>query len=638
MAHPLLISSANISKDFRTKASNHAFLLVALIPIPNFVHPVTKIQGILEARLYHSCLDLILSPLKTAAQLGVMLTDPVGFSRYSFTPLVSCIVDTPESALIAGIGGQTSSVTLASHSQFGDSFRHPPRLAKHTLTLIAEVEKSVQPWNLVDYEKESRKFRLNGVHRPFWRDWALSEPSIFLTPEPLHHWHKQFWDHEAKWCIYAVGAMEINFRFSVIQPRAGYRHFHEGISKLKQVTGREHRDCQRYMVAIIAGAVSPNFTLAIRALADFRYLGQAIILSDEDCEKMKASLELFHLHKQAILDANARRGKNGPINNWYIPKLEFLQSVVPHIKYNGVPIQWSADYTEHAHVEVIKDPARAGNNQAYEAQICRYLDRIEKITDFSLATAICDAGIDFRGEIDEEEPEDISDNEDSDNLNEFRVSSTAGLLSLLQTSSDFKTGPKQGTKDYFHLADLVQQGLVTASSLVPHRTLQVAPNIVFHLNRIPSQRKQLIDNIAAIFSIEDFGPAISDFINRLRNTGGDKDSGHISIVGGRRLAPRSRVLSVQFAEVWTKMRLQTKSYHYPHTNLPASTIHASPPSKEWPNGRFDPVIVNIDASKKWPQSGLSGAYHDSKKNVITDSDNRPYYWRNSYNISYYCTS
>jgi hypothetical protein len=261
------------------------------------------------------------------------------------------------------------------------------------------------------------------------------------------------------------------------------------------------------------------------------------ILSDEDFKKIKASLDLFHLHKQAILDANARRGKNGPIDNWFIPKLEFFQSMVPHIKYNGVPIQWSADYTEHAHVEVVKDPASSGNNQVYEAQICRYLDRIEKIADFSLATAIRDAGIDFRGDsyndIDEENIEDKSDNEDSDNEDsddEFRVSSTADLLSLLKTSSAFKTGPKRKTKDYFLLADLVRRGLLTASLLVPHQTLQSAPNIVFHLNRIPSQRRQLIDDIATTFGVEDFGPAIADFIHRLKNS--TNGSGHISIVGG----------------------------------------------------------------------------------------------------------
>ena len=95
----------------------------------------------------------------------------------------------------------------------------------------------VDPWNLKAYLKEAGEFQLNGIHEPFWCDWALSDPSQFLTPEPLHHWHKQFWDHDAKWCIHVVGAAEINFCFAVLQPHTCFQHFSGGISSLKQVTG-----------------------------------------------------------------------------------------------------------------------------------------------------------------------------------------------------------------------------------------------------------------------------------------------------------------------------------------------------------------------------------------------------------------
>jgi hypothetical protein len=64
-----------------------------------------------------------------------------------------------------------------------------------------------------------------------------------------------FWDHDAKWCIHMLGGPEINFRFSLIQPIIGFRHFSAGISELKQVTGREHRAVERYIVGIISGAV-----------------------------------------------------------------------------------------------------------------------------------------------------------------------------------------------------------------------------------------------------------------------------------------------------------------------------------------------------------------------------------------------
>ena len=239
-AHPLLISLANIFMNFRNKSSNHLFLLLALLPIPRHTHPTKKLRGVLNNRLFHQCLDIVLAPLKKAAEIGVMMADPLGYLRFCFTPIAAYIVDTPESALISGVAGKTSSVTMASYKQFGDNFRHEPRTASTTLAQLQVAEFTTNPWDLPRYVEEAMKFRLNGVHRPFWRDYPLSDPSVFLTSEPLHHWHKQFWDHDTKWCINGVGYAEIDFRFSVLHQHTGYRHFKEGISSLKQVTGREH--------------------------------------------------------------------------------------------------------------------------------------------------------------------------------------------------------------------------------------------------------------------------------------------------------------------------------------------------------------------------------------------------------------
>ena len=84
-----------------------------------------------------------------------------------------------------------------------------------------------------------------------------------------------FWDHDLKWCVCAVGGTKIVFRFSILQPHVGFRHFAEGISNLKQVTGRDHRDVQRYTVGAIAGAVPQDFLIAIQSVMDFRYCCQA---------------------------------------------------------------------------------------------------------------------------------------------------------------------------------------------------------------------------------------------------------------------------------------------------------------------------------------------------------------------------
>ena len=113
VAHPLLISLANISMDFQNKVSNHLFLLLALLLIPCYIHPTKKLQGVLESQLFHQCFDIVLALLKKAAEIGVMMSDPLGYLQFCFTPLAAYVMDTPELALISGVAGKTLSVTMA---------------------------------------------------------------------------------------------------------------------------------------------------------------------------------------------------------------------------------------------------------------------------------------------------------------------------------------------------------------------------------------------------------------------------------------------------------------------------------------------------------------------------------------------
>ena len=270
MAHPLLLSLANLHMDTRMKASNNSFILLALLPCPKFLHPVKKMRGPLENRVIHHCLDIVCAPLKVTAKKGEMMSDPLGQLRMCHTPLAVYIADTPEAAMLAGVAGKTSHLTVASYKQFGDSFRHEPRIGSTTLAQIDVLTKAVDPWDLEEYHKVAlNKFRLNVIHLPFWRNWLLSDPSHFFCIDALHHLHKAFYDHEARWCIMYLGDMEINFRYSVIQPRKGFQHFSEGIAGIKQATGREHRDIQQSLVAVIAEATDHRFIIAICALMDF---------------------------------------------------------------------------------------------------------------------------------------------------------------------------------------------------------------------------------------------------------------------------------------------------------------------------------------------------------------------------------
>ena len=151
-----------------------------------------------------------------------MMSDLLGSLCYVYTPLAAYIVNTQEAVVLAGVAGKTSHLTTATYKEFGDVFRHLPRTASMTLKQLITIEKVTDPWDLDTYIKQAMIYHLNGVHRPFWHDWPLLDPSENFTPEPLHHWHKMFQDHDAQLCIRTVGPAEIDFHFSILHPYTGF--------------------------------------------------------------------------------------------------------------------------------------------------------------------------------------------------------------------------------------------------------------------------------------------------------------------------------------------------------------------------------------------------------------------------------
>ncbi|KAI0037886.1 hypothetical protein FA95DRAFT_1506366, partial [Auriscalpium vulgare] len=538
VAHPLLLSLANLHMDFRMKSSHNAILLIALLPCPHFLCP-KKIRGVLESRVTHMCLDIVCEPLKAAARFGRMMADPRGYT-----------------------------LTLAQ--------------------LHALSEASPDPWNLSKYVTEAKKRRFNGVYRPFWRDWYLSDPSHFLTPEPLHQWHKFCWDHDIAWCRNLVGDAEMNFRFSVLQPRVGFRHFSEGVSHLKQVTGREHRDIQRYLVSCIAGAASPEFVTCIRALMDFRYASQSPSIDSLARDRIAATLSEFHQHKKVIIDSRARRGKaNKIIDNWHIPKLELMQSVVPSVQEMGAPIQWTADVTERSHITLVKNPFRSTNRREFDSQICRYLDREEKCRSFDMALAL--QGL---ASAQHEVGTSGSTSPCGADVPGAGAPHSDGLEASDIVNATQKSWRCSKVRDYFELAVLPS----------PYQRTLSTTSTAFHLNSRPAIPQVTVDEAASLYNLPDLRPALVDYMTR-RYQGSGRS---LHVIGGRRTAPQRASLPFDHLEIWHNVRIQRHSVYGDHPVLPPQNVQACPPSNSWPYGRYETALVIDDPSVIWPGNGIQG--------------------------------
>jgi hypothetical protein len=273
--------------------------------------------------------------------------------------------------------------------------------------------------------------------------------------------------------------------------------------------------------------------------------------------------------------------------------LEFLQSVIPAIRASGVPLQWSADITEHAHITLVKDPAENSNNQNLEPQICRHLDRREKCRQFDLATAIATAGVDF-GARDPSDEESDSEGEDEPSL---LLNKTSSLLDHIDPVMRL-TGTQHLVPNYFRTSSLLLAGQFP-NAPTPFRTFtSLDANIAFHLNRDPEGRQLSVDDAAIKFQLQDLRPALAAYLHRRTSTS--------LAIGGKRPKLIHNTLPFDKIQLWNKLRIQSRSFHDSDKILVPETVNAAPPDAHWKRGRGDAVLVNFDAQHQWPSSGLEG--------------------------------
>ena len=199
---------------------------------------------------------------------------------------------------------------------------------------------------------------------------------------------------------------------------------------------------------------------------------------DADITKLTASLQEFHDNKAALVEA----GTQGSLDHWKIPKLEMMLSIAPTISNMGTLGQWSANVTEHAHIDVIKDPAQSGNNQNFDAQICRYLNHQEKCRLFAHATTIHD--LDLAEDLDDA---DFSE-EEEDRSKSRKVT------------------------DYFERTRALMDGKFPTAPR-PYRTFAL-DTVAFHLASRPTMTNTTVDRTAELYELPDFRPAIADYLVR----------------------------------------------------------------------------------------------------------------------------
>lgn len=363
--------------------------MIAQVPIAKFEQ--SKLQGLLMNRLLHRCLDITLASLKDCATTAQSMLDPGGSVRSVRTFLAAYIADLPEQQALSCITTNFSPSSMAGPGTLGDSAAHPLRRGEETLETIENIIEELAAidarCDLEKHRKIAKTYGLNGVDKPFWRDWLFADPSLFLAPDALHQWHKFFMDHPIEWAKAWLGAEELDRRLSVLQPRVGFRHFRNGFTRFRQHTGKETKDLERVFLGVIAGHenITRGIMEAMRGFLDFIYLAQYESHSTETLGYLEEALRKFHRYKHHISESGVRSGpkRNG---EFHIPKIELMHHVKRLIELLGSAPQFSSEQTERCHIDMAKTPYKATNRKDYAEQMCRYLDRRERVRLFSALT------------------------------------------------------------------------------------------------------------------------------------------------------------------------------------------------------------------------------------------------------------
>ena len=536
--------------------------MIGQVPIAKF--EPSELQGILTNRLLHRCLDIILATLKECSVNAQTMLDPAGRLRNVRTFLAAYIADLPEQQAIACVASNYAPSSAAGPTTLGDSTPQPLRKGSDTLRAIKAIMESLEETtdqiNITGFRKLAREQSLNGVDKPFWRDWLYADPSLFLAPDALHQWHKLFQDHPIEWAKHWLGLAELDRRISVLQPRVGFRHFRNGFTRFRQHTGKETKDIERVFLGIIAGHknVSSGILKVMRAFLDFVYLAQYESHSTGTLGYLQDALRMFHKYKQHIADSGVR---NGPRQNneFHIPKIELMQHVKRLIELLGSAPQFSSEQTERCHIDMAKVPYKATNWKAHAEQMCRYLDRKERIRLFSALVT-------------------------------WHSSSDGRMLS--------STTAEQQKRAFQQLAGRFLPASVR--NVFERRSDLCSDTTAFQLRRNPNYAEGLTDDMQELFGL-------SGFVEDLQNY----------FLGVR--AHQQVSLPFSSLRVWDRMRVQLKDPQDRELVLPALTVVACPHGEEGRSdlaGRYNFVLLHgKDGTEGLDDFGLRGKSHFQCLNI-----------------------
>ncbi|KAI0040537.1 hypothetical protein FA95DRAFT_1549668 [Auriscalpium vulgare] len=373
-AYPVYLTLGNIAKEIRRQPSKHAQILVGYLPTTRLLHIKNQeARTRATANLFHACMRRIIGALSDQSRDGIPMASGDGVFRRCHPIFAAFVGDYPEQALVACVKSGQCPKCEVDPDDLGVFEDSAPRDLASTLRALRTVDRGPEL-----FFAECEEARIKPVDHPFWEDLSFSNVFTAITPDILHQMYQGMVKHTVEWLHKAFGAAEMDERCKRLPRNHGARLFSSGISHLSRVSGQEHKDMCRILMALIVdlelpdGSSPARVVRAVRALLDFLYLAQYPSHSENTLGYLEEALQRFHDNKDVFEELGIREHFN-------IPKLHGLSHYVASIKLFGTTDNYNTEATERLHIDYAKDAYRSTNHKDAFHQMTRWLVRREQI-------------------------------------------------------------------------------------------------------------------------------------------------------------------------------------------------------------------------------------------------------------------
>ncbi|KAJ7868024.1 hypothetical protein B0H14DRAFT_3586641 [Mycena olivaceomarginata] len=326
-AYPVYMTIGNIPKEIRRKPSRRGHILLGYLPTSRMKHVKNKAaRRRILANVFHACMSYMLEPLKSAGVTGLPMTSGDGVTRRGHPIYATFVGDYPEQVLVTAVKTGECPTCDVPRDELGLPSDYPLRDLGKILDALDTLDSGPTA-----YAAACKDAGIKPIYHPFWEGLPYTNIFQAISPDVLHQLYQGIVKHLIAFLTEVVGEAEIDARCRRLPPNHNIRLFMSGISNLSRVTGKEHDQISRFVLALIIDVKLPNnissapLLAAVRGILDFVHLAQYPMHTSETLTHLENALQRFHDNKWIFVTLEVREEFN-------LPKLHSCRHYVMYIK------------------------------------------------------------------------------------------------------------------------------------------------------------------------------------------------------------------------------------------------------------------------------------------------------------------